>query len=69
VSEAHYGKALVRRTATAYKADAMDKRAKLLKVRYLYGNRGSRCAASEARYDISVKAGRITRGGLSVCRR
>lgn len=36
-------KALVRRTATVYEADAMDKRAQLLKVRYLYGNRGSRC--------------------------
>jgi hypothetical protein len=37
------GKALVRRTGIAYEADAMDKRALLLKVRYLYGNRGSRC--------------------------
>ncbi len=37
------GKALTRRTETAYEAAAPDEKANRLKVRYLYGERGRRC--------------------------
>jgi len=37
------GKALTRRTETAYEAAMLDERAIILKVRYLYGKHGSRC--------------------------
>ena len=37
------GKALTRRTETAYEAAMLDERANRLKVRYLYGKHGSIC--------------------------
>lgn len=37
------GKALARRTGIAYEAVMMDEEATIFKVRYLYGNHGSRC--------------------------
>ena len=37
------GKALARRTGTAYEAAVLDERANRLKVRYLHGKHGSRC--------------------------
>jgi len=38
------GKALARRTGTAYEAAILDERANRLKVRYLHGKYGSRCS-------------------------
>jgi len=37
------GKALARRTETAYEAVKLDERAHIFKVRYLYGRFGCRC--------------------------
>jgi hypothetical protein len=37
------GKALTRRTETAYEAAALDEKANRFKVRYLYGERGRIC--------------------------
>jgi len=38
------GKALTRRTETAYKADVLGKKAKIFKAQYLYGKRVRRCS-------------------------
>jgi hypothetical protein len=37
------GKALARRTETAYEAGMLDKKANLFKVQYLYGKHGRKC--------------------------
>ena len=37
------GKALARRTETAYEAGMLDEKAYIFKLRYLYGRHGRRC--------------------------
>ena len=58
------GKALARRTETAYEACRLDKEAKIFKVRYLYGERACRCGGHKREGESAIP-GEICHSGLN----